>query len=96
MNRIVRVIRLQLNKKLVGMEMQLANRTALSLPQLAEALSDKVKEWGSVKLNIDNDASRGYNLLHLEIDCIGYKKPSSVETSDFHKIESESFLVNIE
>lgn len=93
MNRVLRVIRNQFNKKLVGLEVQVANRTALSLPQLAELIKEKLNEWNSVKLTLENELEPGYNLVQFEVETMGLKRAADIEKNDFQKIDQSNFVV---
>jgi hypothetical protein len=95
MNRVLRVIRNQFNKKLVGLEVQVANKTALSLPQLAELIKEKVNEWNAVKLTLENELEPGYNLVQFEVETMGLKRAADIEKHDFQKIDQSNFVVNI-
>ena len=93
MNRVLRVIRNQFNKKLVGLEVQVANKTALSLPQLAELIKEKLNEWNSVKLTLENELEPGYNLVQFEVETMGLKRAADMEKNDFQKIDQSNFVV---
>ncbi len=93
MNRVLRVIRNQFNKKLVGLEVQVANRTALSLPQLAELIKEKLNEWNAVKLTLENELEPGFNLIQFEVETLGLKRAADIEKNDFQKIDQSNFVV---
>ena len=93
MNRVLRVIRNQFNKKLVGLEVQVANRTALSLPQLAELIKEKINEWNAVKLTLENELEPGFNLIQFEVETLGLKRAADIEKNDFQKIDQSNFVV---
>jgi hypothetical protein len=94
MNRLLRVIRNQFNKKLVGLEVQMANKTALSLPQLAELIKEKLNEWDSVKLTLEKTLEPGYNLVQFEVESMGLRRAADIEKNDFQKIDSYNFVVS--